>query len=304
MKTYTKLRADYGKATLDLSTTNLDQGSSWMNDDIRRITAMGDFPFMHKDRTITTVANQQNYALLSDLETVSSVKLEDAATTIYTPLPIQSQREWDLLNFGSTTSDALEYYHVKDGEIKFFPIPATAGNTITLNGRLRPIDLNTADITGQTITTATNGSKAIVLDAGLTAQMVGFWIQPTFSTTANTGDNQWYEIASVESATAATLKRPYGGNSIVAGTAACTIGQVPIIPGPFHDWLVYLAAIRYWTLAGTNAARLAQFRELAREKEEEFMESYKTNVTDPVVSYGFEHEGFRVNPNLFPRDIG
>lgn len=303
MKTTTKLKADYGKATLDVSATNTTQGLSWMNDDIRRITAMGDFPFMHKDRTITTVADQQSYSLPYDLESVSSVKLQDAATTIYTPLPIQSQREWDLLNFGTTTSDALEYYQVKDGKIEFFPIPATSSNTITLNGRLRPVDLTTEDITGQTITTLTNGSKSLVLDAGLTAQMVGFWIQPTFTTTANTGDGQWYQIASIESATEATLERAYGGVSIAAGTAACTIGQAPIIPEPFHDWLVYMAAIRYWTLA-PNAAKLAEFRILADEKQKEFDAMYKTDVTDPVVSYGFEHEGFRVNPNLYPRDIG
>lgn len=301
MKSYTQLRTDYGAATLDDSSVNLTQGTTWMNDDIRRICALGDFPFMHKDRTITTVASQQEYALPYDMETVTSVKVT-IGTRIYSPSPVNNQREWDILNSGQYTSDTPERFFVKDGELALWPTPSSSSNTITLNGKLRIKDLNTADITSTTITTLAAGGTALTVSAGLTVQMVGFWIRPTFSTTANTGDGNWYELAGVTNATTATLARKYGGLAIAAGSAACTISQMPILPEPFHDWPVYLAAERYWALAG-NPVKSAYFKQLATEKRDEFMSTYKTNITDPVIDDGNDLYDYMQNPNLSPTGL-
>lgn len=301
MKSYTQLRTDYGTATLDSSAANLTVGTGRMNDEIRRICALGDFPFMHKDRTLTTTASTQTYALPYDIESVSTVKVA-VGTTIYSPSPINSQREWDILNSGSSTSDATEHYLVKDGSILLWPTPASSSNTITINGKLTVRDLNTADITSTTITTLANGSTALTVSAGLTVQMAGFWLRPTFSTTANTGDGRWYELSSVTNATTATLSRKYGGVSIAAGTAACTISQMPILPEAFHDWPMYEAARTYWALAG-NSEKYNIFTTLAQEKRDEFISNYKTNVNDPVIDDGSAESELSPNPNLYPQNM-
>ena len=306
MKSYTTLRNDYGKATLDTSATNLTAGDGLINDEIRRVATMADYPFMHKDRTVTTVADQQAYALPYDLESVSTVKVV-VGTTVYSPTPINSQRQWDILNYGTYTSDATENYFVKDGEISYWPIPATSSTTTTLNGKLKLRDLNTADNTSQTITTLAAGGTALTVDAGLTVQMVGFWIRPTFSTTANTGDGQWYELSAVGSSTTATLARSYGGLAIAAGTAASTIAQMPILPDPFQDIPVFRAAEQYWAVKG-NVQKALFFGTKAQNKMAEFNETYKTNINDPVIDNGFRHDYgygdfYSPNPNLYPTGL-
>ena len=302
MKSYTQLRTDYGKATSDQSSTNLDNGSTRMNDEIRRVCALGDFPFMHKDRTLTTTASTQTYALPYDIESVSTVKVA-VGTTIYSPSPINSQREWDILNYGSYESDAVQHYLVKDGSILLWPTPASSSSTITINGKLTVRDLNTADITSSTITTLAAGGTALTVNAGLTVQMVGFWIRPTFSTTANTGDGRWYELSAIGSTTTATLARKYGGLAIAVGTAACTIAQMPILPEAFHDLPVFSAAEEYWALAG-NAAKTAFYAGKKKDKMAEFISNYKTNVNDPVIDDGDKDTDLGQNPNLYPTNIG
>ena len=56
MKSYTILRNLYGKDTKNESSANLTYGDEIMNDFIRRLLTLADFPFLHRLRTITTVA--------------------------------------------------------------------------------------------------------------------------------------------------------------------------------------------------------------------------------------------------------
>ena len=56
MRTYTTLRNTYGVDTKNTATANLTQGDEWMNDFHRRLLAKADWPFLHRDRSITSVA--------------------------------------------------------------------------------------------------------------------------------------------------------------------------------------------------------------------------------------------------------
>jgi hypothetical protein len=157
------------------------------------------------------------------------------------------------------------------------------------------VDLNTADITTTTITTLTAAGTALTVSAGLTVQMAGFWIRPTFATTANAGDGVWYELSAVASGTAATLARPYGGLAIAAGTAACTIGQIPLLPEDFHDLPVFSAASIYWGLHG-NAEKASYFEGVHQKKLKE-LDDYANQSTDMVIKEGLCEEQL-INPNL------
>lgn len=294
MKSYTGLRNLYGKFTLDTSSSNLTWGDELINDDHKHLCSLRDFTFLHRARTMLTTASTQFKALPYDIEQVESVFVT-VSDQRRVPKMLHSREQWDILNRSVFTSDFPEYAFVYNGELGLWPTPATSSNVITVNGKIRATDLNTADITSTTITTLANASAAITVSGGLTAQMVGFWIRPTFSTTANTGDGNWYEIGAVASATAGTLVRTYGGNSIAAGTAASTIAQMPLLPEPFHDLPAVKAAQTYWEVKG-NAAKASSFGQRYLEGVESLIEQYSEAVTDPVLDSGEDRE--LINPNL------
>jgi hypothetical protein len=293
MKSFSTLRNLYGSLTNDAGTTNLALGDQIINDEIQSICAMKDWPFLERSRNITTVASQQFYPLPYDCDIVREVHVT-VSSKIYVPKLCPNRETWDRLNSSSFTSNIPEYYFVFAGQVGIWPKPATAGNTITIIQKTKPVDLSIADLTTSTIASIASGAKAMIVSAGLTAQMVGFWIKPTLSSTANTGDGRWYEIASVTDSTHLTLVKEYGGNSIAAATAACVIGQMPLLPGAFHKTPVNLAAAKYWGLQGD--ARAAFYQNQYDRDIKTLVASSSAPTSNMVIDYGDDEE--IINPNL------
>lgn len=265
-----------------------------MNDETRTLCSLRDFSWLHRARTLTTTAGTQFKALPYDIEQVESLYVT-VSSKRYTPKLMHSREEWDILNLTSFSSDIPVYAFVYNGEVGLWPTPATSSNVITINGKVRVRDLNTADITSSTITTLANGSTALTVNAGLTVQMAGFWIRPTFSTTANTGDGNWYEISGVTNATTGTLVRAYGGTSIATGTAACTIAQMSLLPEAFQDLPVWKAAADYWYMEA-DSKRGDKYIEKYNAGVLTLTTRYTDEVTDPVLDNGEANE--IINPNL------
>jgi len=293
MKSYTKLRSEYGIDSKNTSSANLDWGIDKMNDFHRRLLARADWPFLHRLRTAATVASTTFVPLAYDVDQVESVFVT-VSSTRYNPVPAPSRQFWDKLHYSTQTSDYPQYWFVYNGQLGLWPRPSTSANVISINSKIRVTDLNTADVTSSTITTLANDSQALTVSAGLTTQMAGFWIRPTFSTTANTGDGLWYEIGSVTNSTTATLVRPYGGNSIAVGTAASTIAQMPLLPEAYHDLLVNYAAYRYWSKEKDK--RADDFKSMATEGMNDLFTTYGVNDVSMVLDDGEDRP--MLNPNL------
>jgi len=293
LKSYTQLRNTYGVDTKNTATANLTQGDEWINDYHKKLLARADWPFLHRLRTATTLASTSFVALPYDVDLVESVFVT-VGTTRYNPIPAPSRKFWDELHESTQTSDTPSYWFVYNSQIGLWPTPTTAGSTISLNAKIRPVDLNIADVTTTTITTLANGGTALTVNAGLTVQMGGFWIRPTFSTTANTGDGRWYELSSVTNTTTATLARPYGGTSIAAGTAACTIAQMPLLPEAFQDLPEIYASYRYWSKEDDDRAE--SFRTLLIAGQSELANAYGVNDLSMILDTGDDAE--IINPNL------
>lgn len=293
MKSYTQLRTDYGIETKNTSTANLTYGDGVMNQFYRKLLSKVDWPFLHRLRTATTVASTTFVPLAYDVDLVESVFVTVGGTR-YNPKPAPNREFWDKLHYNTYTSDIPQYWFVFDGQLGLWPQSASSSNTISMNCKIRVIDLNIADITSTTITTLANGSQSLTVSGGLTTQMAGFWIRPTFSTTTNTGDGQWYELSSVTNATTATLVRKYGGTSISAGSAACTIGQIPILPEAFQHLPATYGAYRYWLKEKDDRAN--NFKEMLLEDVGEMFTSYGFNNLSMVLDDG--REAFILNPNL------
>lgn len=293
MKSFTQLRTDYGIDTKNTASANLTYGSTVMNDFHRRLLAKADWPFLHRLRTANTIASTTFVNLPYDVDLVESVFVT-VSTTRYSPKPAPSRTFWDKLHYSTQTSDVPEYWFVYNGQIGLWPRPATSSNVISMNCKIRVIDLNTADITSSTITTLANGSASLTLSGGLTTQMVGFWIRPTFSTSANTGDGLWYELSSITNSTTATLVRNYGGVSISAGTATSIIAQMPLLPEAFQDLPEQYAAFRYWTKE--KDSRADAFKSSYIEEVGELFTSYGMNDLSMVIDDGDDRS--LINPNL------
>lgn len=108
------------------------------------------------------------------------------------------------------------------------------------------VALTEAATTAVTVGTSTGGDIVTGTGTTFTLDMVGRYIRITNTTAANGGDGFWYKIGAYYSATVIGLTTPYQGTSIVAGTAAYTLGQVSILPEAYQIAPVYRSAALYW----------------------------------------------------------
>ncbi len=305
MRSYTSGRNLAGVWTKNTDSTNLSYLDGVANDDYKHLCALKDWPFLTRNRTITTTASTQFTTLPYDCDLVREISVIPYGSTIrYTPKECPDRYSWDQLNLRSYTSDIPEYYFIYNGTVGLWPVPATTGNTIYVTQRSRAIDLSFADITSTTITSIANGATTMVVSGGVTSMMAGLWIRPTFSPgSTNTGDGNWYEISGVSGSTI-TLVRAYGGTTISGGTAACTISQMPLLPEAFHDLPWQWASGTYWQKEADKRAQ-SFFDQHGSAGEggrpptgrvKELINGYSSQTTDMSISEGTEEE--IINPNL------
>ena len=131
--------------------------------------------------------------------------------------------------------------------------------------------------------------------------MAGRYIRITDGNAANSGDDEWYEIASVTSATALTIVKPYLGASISGGAVAYTIGQMSPIPDGYQEGPIFYAAHIYYASKTTTGAatKSAEFKEMWGERVKQLTSDYGMG-TDNVIVEEDESIG-ETNPNLYVR---
>lgn len=241
-------------------------------------------------------------------------KLKDITITVgvlqWTLTEVRTREEWDNLNvfpyYASIPSKFFIYPGGdKGGQIGIWPIPSTTGNVITYNYKFRVPDLSIADyntdtsngtVTGAGTISATNGSMAItgsstVFTVTTNPQLESRWLripQPS-------GDNLWYQIASINSATSITLYQPYQGINVSGATY--TVGQMPLIAEDFQDMLLWKALQHYFTSIVDNPKKVEEYKNNYDTKMR-LLEKYSGSNT---VQVNLSPRGaFRSNPNNFP----
>lgn len=296
MLSYSNSLSLYQKLTNNSETANTTFFNLIFNEKLR--TLLGDRPwsFLERTRTGTTTTLVQSYYLPADCKKLINVYIT-SGTQNYIPREVPNRKFWDNLNSTTTQyADDVQWFIIINNKIYFYPIPATSGLTITYVYITKQKDLSIADYTTGTITSIANAGVAVVGSSTVwTAKMAGRFIRFTDSDTANTGDGEWYEILSVGSGTTLTLLTPYNGTSIVAGTAAYSIGQVSLLPETYHSIPVYEAVADYW--AKESNGNLSQFYQGKADKLKEQMENeYFGLSTDVIVE---EEDDYIKNPNLY-----
>lgn len=222
---------------------------------------------------------------------------------------IRTREEWDRLNVFPYFANIPQSFFIypggdHGGQIGIWPIPSSTANTITFNYKFRVPDLSIADYTtpgtiavanGSTTVTGTSTTWQVTTNKGNESR----WIQiAPNATAANSGDNLWYQIASVDSATSLTLYQPYQGTSVTASPALTgyIIGQMPLIAEDFQDMLVWKPLVYYFSSIVDNPKKAEEFQALYDQKLALLNEYSGSNT----VQVNLSPRGIGRNPNLYP----
>lgn len=261
MKSFNTIYSSIGRRTGDTDDDSVTQIKEDINQTNRNIIEYGSYKFLEATRDTTTEASTARYELGNDVRKVLSVVTSpDGGTTKYNPAPVEDYLFWeDLQSRNAGTSDIPQFYYQEGNDLLLWPTYATAGHTITTRYRRRqPADLSRADYTTGTITSITSGAKALV---GSSTAWLGRiplgeqWVRIDYTT----GDYAWYRVAAIGSDTAITLEKPYQGTTIAAATETYTLGEFSIIPGGYHDLLMYRPLAMYYDSVAENLNLSARY---------------------------------------------
>lgn len=301
MKSLTTLRNLFGSLSQNTNTANLTLGDQLISDAHRYLAEK--YFFNESSTTIVTVSNQQFYNLPYDYS-----KLKTGTITIgnlkWNPTEVMSRSDWDNLNtITNYYSDIPNNYFIYNGQIGFWPIPSTAGNTITFNYKRRITDLTLADYTTGTIA-VTSGSTTITgsgtgflanyLAVAGSVLNLNLWIKIT----PPSGDGNWYQISSIVSATSLTLVNTYAGGT--TSGASYTIGQMPVLLEDYHDLIAYRPLMIYFSTIVDNPNKKKEFTDLYNEGIA-MMDQY---VNTKALNVNLRGAIKTINPNLYPNSIG
>lgn len=241
MMSWQTLYSTAGNLVSDNTTSTLNFLKQQINQTQQSLLALRK-DFTETSITDTTVSGQQNYYLPYNYGKMFYVTVT-VGSIVYPVTPCEDDMLWRTINARSTVykSDIPTLYYIFNDQLFIYPKPASAGNTITMYYHKTVKDMTADDYTTGTITTATNGSAAIVGNGtSWTTAMIGRFLRIT-------ADGYWYEIAGVADTTHLTLKKVFQGTSIVAGSNAYTIGELPLIPEAYQELLIQRPVAQYLT---------------------------------------------------------
>jgi len=297
---YTGGRNLYGELTNDTSSTNLTNGDLYINSDIGRVLSSRPWPFLFREGTVSTVANQQYVEIPANIKKVTGLQIQ-SGSTLWTPKEVPNVNFWHRLNYtvaSSHTADYPSWVFYNQGRAYFHPTPSTI-RTVFLTGRIGFGRLNVADYTTGTATGALGSTAITGGGTTWTNSMAGRWIRLTNSNTAGAGDDEWYEIASVESTTSLTLKKPYRGQTVTNASNAYTLGQMSPIPDGYQEEPIFRATAIYYSSKNIPGAakKAANFKNMADNLESQLVSDYGSQ-SDNVVLEDDQVLTEQSNPNL------
>jgi hypothetical protein len=253
---------DIGRVTNNLLPDNLNWGLETLNDSLRYLTTK--YYFNERSYTTVTSALTQFYNLPPQVKKLINVTVF-IGSTLWQPKECPSREYWDYLNTQTFNQDYPSFFFVYNGQVGLWPVPASNGNTITMNYKTRIVDLAMPDVTNatasSTVSITTNTTTVTASGATFKQWMAGQWIRIPFSSTDSAnGDNQWYQIDTITSGTVLALKNKYSGATVTA--ANFTIGQTPLLPEDYQDLPLYRMGYIYYTTRFPDPTRAKLYSDL------------------------------------------
>lgn len=304
MKSYTQGRNLAGIWTKNTNTANLQYLDQTATDAYRHMCAMKDWSFLEQLRTISTIGNQQFYPVPWDCAVVKEISVLTNNIT-YTPKLSPSREHWDMLNLTIFTSDIPEWYFVFGGNsgagatIGLWPRSASSGNTINVTQKCRVVDLQFADYTTGTISSAVSTGGITTITGASTSWgtgQAGLWLNVTPTAAAGGGDGIWHLVTGVPTATTLTLAGQYSAD-FSGATAAYILAQMPLLPEDFHDTPWARAAQMYWQKEDDE--RAAGFEKKYDDDVADLIHAWSAPGSNFVIDTGDDPQ--IINPNVVIR---
>lgn len=300
MRTFSSYRTDYQALTNNTSTANQTFGDTQINDSVR--TLVGVFFFNEQTYTVPggTVAGQAAYQLpFNNKQVINSTVL--IGNVLWQPREVSTRKQYDALNVIPFENNYPQYYYIFNDQLLIWPTPAENGDAITINFKRRVRNLQLSDYTTGTVT-VTNGSTAVVgATTAWTANMAGMWLNvPLTTSNATSGDNEWYQIASVTNATNLVLFNQYQGSTATSASGGYIIGDVPILPEDFQHLPLYRAAYVYYSSIKLDAEKAKLYQSIYDEGYRLLDAEFGSKTSGVGLT---PNEIGVVNPNFFQNSI-
>lgn len=292
---------DIGRITNNLLVANLDWGLQEVNQSLRYLTTK--YYFNERSYTTTSVGGQQFYNLPPQVKKLINLTVF-IGSTLWQPKECPSREYWDYLNTQTFNQDYPSFFFVFNGQVGLWPVPASDGNTITMNYKIRTVDLSMPDVTnvtsGTTVAIQQDNPQLNASGDMFKDWMVDQWVRIPHSTndTIN-GDNQWYQISSIVDSTQAILKNSYSGKSIAEG-AAFTIGEVPLLPEDYQDLPLYRMGMIYYGTRFPDKTRYDLYENLYNTGFAALDEEFGSKTTSIILP---DTSAPIYNPNLFTSNL-
>lgn len=249
-----------------------------------------------------TIGQTQFYNLPPQVKKLINITVT-IGSVVWQPKECPTRQDWDALNVQTFYNDFPLYFFVYNGQVGIWPIPSSNSNVITMNYKTRIVDLSMADVTqatnSTTVSITTNTTTVTASGATFLNWMANQWIRiPYTSTNSTSGDNQWYQIASVTDSTHLTLMNQYTGGTVTA--ASFTIGQVSILPEDYQDLPLFRMGMVYYSTRLMDNARYTMYKGLYETGEEKLMEEYGSKTSSIILT---DVPLPIMNPNLFQSSL-
>lgn len=282
--TFTDLSNKFVRLSRDTTPGTLTQGQQDINQGYQLFNAKLSRYFSRKQQFTDTIEGQSIYQTPIDSVRIigMTVATADGVNSYSPPVKeIRSEYEWRLIktvpNYASNWT--TYYFMLGNDELEIWPVPSSSiPNGIRFYYQQQDHFLTVSDIVSGELSpvqtcTMVNGSVTVTSTGStFTTQLIGLSFQITGQT-----DNTWYEIVGVPTSSTLTLKSAYVGTS--GSSLSFRIGQVNILPGEYHTYLVDYALGLFFSGKG-NETR-SQFH----------MSQFNNAVDDAVSQYSSSTEG-------------
>ena len=295
-KTFIQLATDYTTLSRDDSAANLTLGKSLINTFISKVLVVRDWVFNRSSYAETSVANQQSYPKPYNCWRIRSIKVK-VGDLYYFPKEITSREIWTNLNRTVVTSDSASRFFVENDTIELYPVPSTAGNTITIYFQKLIKDLGAADYETGTVSVTTPYTTAVVGSTSpatvWVAAMVGKHLIPT-------DDGYAYEISAVGSPTSITTVREV---RMTLSESAYKIAELIPLPFGFQDIPLWFALSIYFQSKEGSINQSREYERMAREGLAELLRRDAKSTGSILTKTELEEVEGLIDVNKYPLDM-
>lgn len=289
MLTWTDLKRKAVRLSRDTTEGTATQLAEDMNQGYQEFNAELSRYFSRKQQFTDVIEGESIYQ--TPVDAVRIIGMTVAVSDTYqTPVKeIRSEFQWRQITSYPYNSNWPAYYFVLGNDkIQLWPTPSQdVTNGLRYYYQEQDSFLSIDDIVSstlspaQTCTVTKNSATVTSTGATFTSQLVGLWFQTTGTT-----DLTWYEIVAVPDASTLTLKSAFVG--ISSAGLNFRIGQMPIIPGEYHDALVHYALSYFFEGKGNDARAEREMARFAAARDKAIAE-YSSSTEGNVI---FEDETY------------